>query len=91
MTALQVVRASFLGPRPRLLPPPPPPLAWIYRSLIGPYISYALIAWAQAANSSLNKILTFLSQKRALRLMYFSDRRANVRQVWCFASEYAIL
>ena len=24
MTALQIVRSSFLGPRPRLLPPPPP-------------------------------------------------------------------
>ena len=36
---------------------------------IEPYISYGLIAWEQAANSSLNKILIF--QKRALRLMYF--------------------
>ena len=47
----------------------------IYRSLIEPYISYGLIAWGQAANSSLNKIL--ILQKRALRLMYFSDRRAH--------------
>ena len=45
----------------------------IYRSLIEPYISYGLIAWGQAANS--NKIL--ILQKRALRLMYFSDRRAH--------------
>ena len=47
----------------------------IYRSLIEPYMSYGLIAWGQAANSSLNKIL--ILQKRALRLMYFSDRRAH--------------
>ena len=47
----------------------------INRSLIEPYISYGLIAWGQAANSSLNKIL--ILQKRALRLMYFSDRRAH--------------
>ena len=54
----------------------------IYRSLIEPYISYGLIAWGQAANSNLNKIL--MLQKQALRLMYFSE-------VWCFASEYAVL
>ena len=42
---------------------------------IEPYISYGLIAWEQAANSSLNKIL--ILQKRALRLMYFSDSRAH--------------
>ena len=47
----------------------------INRSLIEPYISHGLIAWGQAANSSLNKIL--ILQKRALRLMYFSDRRAH--------------
>ena len=47
----------------------------IYHSLIEPYISYGLISWAQAANSSLNKIL--ILQKLALRLMYFSDRRAH--------------
>ena len=36
----------------------------IYRSLIEPYISYGLIAWGQAANIHLNKIL--ILQKRAL-------------------------
>ena len=41
----------------------------IYRCLIEPYISYGLIAWGQAANIHLNKIL--ILQKRALRLMYF--------------------
>ena len=48
----------------------------IYRSLIGPYISYGLIAWGQAANIHLNKIL--ILQKRALRLMYFADSKAHV-------------
>lgn len=43
----------------------------IYRSLIEPYISYGLVAWGQAANTHLNKIV--ILQKRVLRLMYFSD------------------
>ena len=47
----------------------------IYRSLIEPYISFGLAAWGQAAASHLNKI--FLLQKRALRLMYFSDSRTH--------------
>ena len=47
----------------------------LYWFLIEPYISYGLTAWRQAANSSLNKIL--ILQKRAVRLMYFSDRRAH--------------
>ena len=47
----------------------------IYRSLIEPYISYGLAAWGQATASHLNKIL--LLQKRALRLMYFSDSRTH--------------
>ena len=47
----------------------------IYRSLIEPYISYGLVAWGQAVNTHLNKIVTL--QKRALRLMYFSDYKAH--------------
>ena len=47
----------------------------IYRSLIEPYISYGLIAWGQAANIHLNKIL--ILQKCALRLMYFADSKAH--------------
>ena len=44
----------------------------IYRSLIEPYIqSYGLVAWGQAANAHLNKIV--ILQKQVLRLMYFSD------------------
>ena len=43
----------------------------IYRSLIEPYISYGLVAWGQAANTHLKKIV--ILQKRVLRLMYFSD------------------
>ena len=46
----------------------------IYRSLIEPYISCGLIAWVQAANIYLNKIL--ILQKRALRLIYFADNKA---------------
>ena len=62
-----IVRIRYFVPASTLLK--------IYRSLIEPYISYGLIAWGQADNSSLNKIP--ILQKRALRLMYFSDRRAH--------------
>ena len=44
----------------------------IYQSLIYPYIIYGLAAWGQAAKTHLNKIL--LLQKRALRIINFSDR-----------------
>ena len=47
----------------------------IYRSLIEPYISYGLVAWGQALNTHLNKIVTL--QKRALRLMYFADYKSH--------------
>lgn len=47
----------------------------IYRSLIEPYISYGLVAWGQALNTHLNKIVTL--QKRALRLMYFVDYKSH--------------
>ena len=43
----------------------------IYRSLIEPYISYGFVAWCQAANVHLNKIV--ILQKWVFRLMYFSD------------------
>ena len=58
-----VARLRHLVPRTTLLN--------IYRSLIEPYISYGLVAWGQAANAHLNKIV--ILQKRVLRLMYFSD------------------
>ena len=35
------------------------------------HISYGLVAWGQAANVHLNKVV--ILQKRVLRLMYFSD------------------
>ena len=47
----------------------------IYHSLIEPYISYGLIAWGEAANIHLNKVL--ILQKRALRLMCFADSKAH--------------
>ena len=45
----------------------------IYQSLIYSYITYGIAAWGQAAKTHLNKIL--LLQKRALRIINFSDRR----------------
>ena len=56
----------------------------IYRSLIEPYISYGLTAWGQAANCYLNKVL--ILQKRALRLIYFSDCRAHAIPLFVSAS-----
>ena len=58
-----ITRLRHLVPRTTLLN--------IYRSLIEPYISYGLVAWGQAANVHLNKVV--ILQKRVLRLMYFSD------------------
>lgn len=48
-------------------------LLTIYRSLIQPYLTYGLCAWGQAYESHLKKIL--LLQKKALRLIYFIDRK----------------
>ena len=47
----------------------------IYNSLILPYITYGLIAWGNASNAYLNKILVL--QKRVLHLIYFTDRREH--------------
>ena len=47
----------------------------IYNSLILPYITYGPIAWGNASNAYLNKILVL--QKRVLRLIYFTDRREH--------------
>ena len=46
-------------------------------TLILPYISYGLIAWDNASNAYLNKILQLVLQKRVLRLIYFADRRED--------------
>ena len=43
----------------------------LYWALIHPYLNYGLVAWGQASKSSLNKLLKI--QKRALRLIYFSN------------------
>ena len=45
----------------------------IYRSLIAPYINYGILAWGQAAQTYLDKIL--ILQKKALRLMSFAGYR----------------
>ena len=47
----------------------------IYNSLILPYITYGLLAWDNASNAYLNKILVL--QKRVLLLIYFTDRREH--------------
>ena len=46
-----------------------------YNSLILPYITYGLIAWGNASNAYLNKILVL--QKRVLHLIYFTDWREH--------------
>jgi len=43
--------------------------------LIFPYLSCGLAAWGQAAKTHLQKLLVL--QKRVLRLMYFSEPRAD--------------
>ena len=58
-----IARLRHLVPRTTLLN--------IYRSLIELCISYGLVAWGQALNAHLNKVV--ILQKRFLRLMYFSD------------------
>ena len=47
----------------------------IYRSLIHPYISYGLLARGQTSKANLKKIL--ILQKRALRLIYFANKREH--------------
>ena len=47
----------------------------IYCSLIHPYISCGLLAWGQTSKANLNKIL--ILQKRALRLIYFANKREH--------------
>ena len=47
----------------------------IYNSLILPYITYGLIAWGNASNAYLNKILVL--QKWVLRLIDFTNRREH--------------
>ena len=50
---------------------PRPILLNIYKSLVHPYQTYGLAAWGQACKTYLNKFL--ILQKRALRLLYFTD------------------
>ena len=50
-------------------------LITLYRSLIHPYLSYGISAWGQACKTHLNKIL--ILQKRALKLIYFTDYRES--------------
>ena len=50
---------------------PRPILLNIYKSLVHPYLTYGLAAWGQAWKTYFDKIL--ILQKRALRLLYFTD------------------
>ena len=48
----------------------------IYRSLISPYLQFGIALWGgQAANIHMDKLLKL--QKRALRLIYFSDYKTH--------------
>ena len=47
----------------------------IYRSLIHPYISYGLSVWGQTPETNLKRIL--IVQKRALRLIFFVNKREH--------------
>ena len=65
----------------------------IYGSLIEPYIFYGLIAWGQAANSSLKKKYNIAKMSSTANVLFWQENSCHtfVRQVWCFASEYAVL
>ena len=45
----------------------------IYSSLIARYLRYGLVAWGQASKNELDKLL--ILQKRALRYIFFANRR----------------
>ena len=64
--------------------PPPQILLKIYQSLIYPYITYGLAAWGQAAKTHLHKILVL--QKRALRIINFSDRFDHAIPLFIYAN-----
>ena len=50
-------------------------LLTLYRSSILPYISHGICAWGHAAETHLHKLLVL--QKRALRLMFFTNPRTH--------------
>jgi hypothetical protein len=47
----------------------------IYKSLIGPYLSYCLVIWGQTSQSNWSAILVL--QKRVLRFVHFLDKREH--------------
>ena len=59
-------------------------LLTIYRSLVAPYLTYGLTAWAQAYKSHLEKLLKL--QKQALRFIYFSERNQHAIPLFTDAS-----
>ena len=50
-------------------------LLTLYKSLIYSYLSYGIYAWGQASTTLLNKLL--ILQKRALKFIFFSDKRGS--------------
>ena len=66
-TVSVVARLRLFVPRTTLLN--------IRQSLILPYLTYGLAAWAPPAKTHFQKILVL--RKRVLRLMYFSEPRAH--------------
>ena len=48
----------------------------IYNSLIAPYLRYGLVAWGQVNKNELDKLL--ILRKRALRYIFFANRRDHV-------------
>ena len=54
-------------------------LLTLYHSLILPYISYGICSWGHAAETHLHKLLVL--QKRALRLMFFTDPRTQCSSI----------
>ena len=63
-------------------------LQHVYRSLIFPYLSYGLVAWGQAAQSHLDKIL--MLQKRAVCLMNFAQPQIHAIPYFVFSNIMSI-
>ena len=57
----------------------------IYNSLIAPYLRYGLVAWGQASKNELDKLL--ILQKRALRFIFFANRRDHTIPLFFFKAK----
>ena len=63
-------------------------LLTLYRSLILPYISYGICAWGHAAETHLHNLLVL--QKRALRLMFFTEPRTHAVPLFLETKQFPI-